>query len=73
MHEEEDSSEEDNDDKLALLAKNFKNFLKKVGNSSKSGSSFSKTIKGKNSFKTTDISNNKKMIQCRECEGYGHI
>ena len=30
MHEEEDFSEEDNDDELALLMKNFKKFLKKV-------------------------------------------
>ena len=73
MHEEEDSSEEDNDDELALLNKNFKKFLKKVSKSSKSGSSFPKTIKGKNSSTNTDISNNKKRIQCRECEGYGYI
>ena len=31
MHEGGDSSEEDNDDELALLTKNFKRFLKKVG------------------------------------------
>ena len=29
VHGEEDSSEEDNDDELALLMKNFKKFLKK--------------------------------------------
>ena len=29
VHEEEDSNEEDNDDELALLTKNFKKFLKK--------------------------------------------
>ena len=28
MHEEEDSSEKDNDDELALVTKNFKKFLK---------------------------------------------
>ena len=44
MHEEEDSSEEDNDDELALLTKNFKNFLKKVGKSSKFGSSFPQQV-----------------------------
>ena len=31
MHEEEDFSEEDNNDELPLLKKNFKKFLKKVG------------------------------------------
>ena len=40
MHKEEDSSEEDNDNELVLLTKNFKKFLKKVGKSSKSGLSF---------------------------------
>ena len=73
LQEEKDSNEEDNDDELALLTKNFKKFLKKVSNSSKSSSLFSKTFKGKNSSKTSDFSNNKKMIQFRECEGYGHI
>ena len=56
-----------------LLNKNFKKFLKKVGKSSKSSSSFPNTFKGKNSSKTSDFSNNKKRIQCRKCEGYGHI
>ena len=40
MHEEEHSSEEDEEDELALLTKNFKKFLKKVGKSSKFGPSF---------------------------------
>ena len=70
---EEDSSEEDNDDELELLTKNLKKFLKKVTKSSKSDSSFQKTFKGKNSSKNLDFSNNKKKIQCRECEGYVHI
>ena len=74
MHEEEDSSEEDNDDELTLLTKNFKKFLKKVGKSSKSSSSFPNTFKGKNSSKNPDFTNNdKKKIQCRECEGFEHI
>ena len=73
MHEEEDSSEEDNEDELSLLTKNFKKFLKKVGKSSKSGLSFPNTFKGKNSSKNSDFTNNKKRIQCRKCEGYGHI
>ena len=48
MHEEEHSSEEDNDNELALLTKNFKKFLKKVGKPSKSSPSFPRTTKGKN-------------------------
>ena len=73
VHEEKDSSEEDNNDELGLLTKNFKNFLKKVGKSSKSISSFPNIFKGKNSSKTSNFSNNKKRIQCRERECYGHI
>ena len=69
VYEQEDSSEEDNDDELALLKK----FLKKVGKSSKSGSSFPNTFKGKNSSKNSKFSNNKKRIQCRKCEGFKHI
>ena len=75
MHKEEHSSEEDDEDELALLIKNFKKFLKKVGKSSKSGISFPRTFKGKNlsAPKNFDFSNNKKRIQCRECEGFEHI
>ena len=73
MHEEEDSNEEDNDDELVFLTKNFKKFFKKVSKSSKYGSSFPNTFKGKNSSKNSDFSNNKKMVQYRECEGNGHI
>ena len=69
MREEEDSSEEDNDNELALLTKNFKKFLKIVGKPSKFGFSFPNTFEGKNSTKKLDFSNNKKRIQCRECEG----
>ena len=47
--------------------------MKKVGKSSKSGFSFCNTFKGKNSSKNSYFSNNKKRIQCRECEGFGHI
>ena len=63
MYKEEDSSEEDNDDELELLTKNFKKFLKKVGKLSKSGSLFPNTFKGKNSSKHSNFSNNKKRIQ----------
>ena len=73
VHEEKDSSEEENDDELAQRTKNFKKFLKKMGKSSKSSSSLPNTFKGKNSSKNSNFSNNKKMIQCRECESYGHI
>ena len=73
VHKEEDSNEENNDNELALLTKNFKEFLKKVRKSSKSISSFANTFRGKNSSKHLDFSNNKKMIQCKECEGLGHI
>ena len=73
MHEDEDSSEEDNDDELALLTKNLKKFLKKLGKSSKSGSSFPNAFKGKYSSKNSDFPNNKKRIQCRECEGFRKI
>ena len=75
VHEEEFSSEEDDDDELALLTKNFKKFLKKVGKPSKSSSSFPRATKSKNPLvpKRFDFSNNKKGIQCRECEGFSHI
>ena len=73
MHEKEDSREEDNDDELALLTKNFKKFFKKIGKSSKPGSSFSNTFKGKKSSKNSDFPNNKKRIQWRECEHFKHI
>ena len=64
MHKEANSGEEDNEDELALLTQNFKKFLKKVGKSSKSGSSFPNTFKGKNSLtcKYFDFLNNKKII-----------
>ena len=48
MHEEKFSSKEEDEDKLALLTKNFKKFLKKVGKSSKSCPLFPKMFKGKN-------------------------
>ena len=73
VQEEKDSNEEDNDDELVLLTKNFKKKLKKVGKSSKSSTSFPNTFKGKNSSKTSDFSNNKKRIQYRKCESYRHI
>ena len=73
VHKEEDSSEEDIDDEFALLTMNFKKFLKKVGKSSKSSSSFPNTFKGKNSSENSYFSINKKRIQCGEYEGYGHI
>ena len=49
--------------------------LKKVGKPSKSISSFPRAAKGKNLTvpKEFDFFNNKKGIQCRECEGFRHI
>ena len=73
MHEEEESIEEDNEDEPTLLTKNIKKFLKKVGKSSKCDSPFLITFKGKNSSRNSYFSNNKKRIQCKECEGFGHI
>ena len=58
---------------LHYSLKILKKFLKKVGKSSKPGSSFPKTFKGKNSSKNSNFSNNKKRIQCKECKRYGHI
>ena len=50
VHEEEHSIEEDDGDELALLTKNFKKFLKKVGKPFKSSPSFPRTAKGKNPY-----------------------
>ena len=49
--------------------------MKKVGKSSKSCSSFPKKFKGKNSStpKNSYFAKNNKRIQCKECEGFGHI
>ena len=73
VHEEKDYSENDNDDELALLTKNFKKFMKKIGKSCKSGSLFPNAFKGKNSFKNSNFIDNKKRIQCMKCEGFGHV
>ena len=74
VHDEEDSSEEDNEDEFALLTKNFRKFLKKVGKSFKSDLSFPNMFKGKNSstLKNFDFPN-KKIVQCRNREGFEHI
>ena len=63
---------ESHEDELALLTKNFHKFLKKAGKQTKSRFFGSKASKGKSSFKPLDFSN-KKGVQCRECEGYGHL
>ena len=73
VHEEEDYSDDYNNDELAQLTKNFRKFLKKVGKSSKFDFSFSITFIGKNSFRSSKFSNNKKRSQCKECERYGYI
>ena len=69
MYKEEDSSEEDNDDELALLTKNFKKFLKKIGKSSKSGSSFPNIFKGKNSSKTQIFLTIRREFNTRNVKG----
>ncbi|XP_062118771.1 uncharacterized protein LOC133832443 [Humulus lupulus] len=63
-----DVSDDEKDDEMALLTRNFQKFMKKVGNKN----NFSKAPKGNTSSKPF-VSNNKKGIQCRECDGYGHI
>ena len=76
VHGEEHSSEEDDDDdELVLLTKNFKKFLKKVDKPSKSSPSFPRMAKGKNPSvsKMFDFSNQKKGIQCRECDRFNYI
>ena len=57
---------ESSDDEMALLTKNFQKYIKKLGNKK----AIFKNPKGNFSkpFET-----NKKGIQCRECEGFGHI
>ena len=63
---EKKESSDDEDDEMALLTKNFQKYIKKLGNKK----AISKNPKGNFSkpFET-----NKKGIQCRECEGFGHI
>ena len=64
---EKEISDNEDDDDLALLTRNFQKFIKKVGNKK----SFSKNPK--ENFSSKPFVSNKKGIQCRECEGYGHI
>lgn len=59
---------DDEDDEMDLLTRNFQKFIKKVGNKM----NFSKTSKGNTSSRPF-LPNNKKDIQCYECEGYGHV
>ena len=65
-----DLDEDDDDDDVALLTKNFNKFLKKMGKWPKSGP---KPPKGKNPFKPNVFANKNKGVQCRECDGFGHI
>ncbi|KAM6545773.1 hypothetical protein CsatB_026509 [Cannabis sativa] len=58
-------SDDDNDDEMALLTKNFQDYMKSVGNKR----NFSKTPKGNisgNDFSKFFSSN--KVIRCRECD-----
>ena len=52
VHEEEDSSEEDNADELALLTKKFKNFFKKVPSHLRLVRHSPICLKGKNPLET---------------------
>ncbi|XP_062075658.1 uncharacterized protein LOC133779758 [Humulus lupulus] len=65
---EKDVYDDGKDDEMTLITRNFQKFMKKVGNKK----NFSKTPKGNTSSKPF-VSNNKKGIKCRECEGYRHI
>ena len=64
----EASDEGDSDTEMALLTKNFQKYVKSIGNKPTTG----KTPRGNFSFSKPSFAN-KKGIQCRECEGYGHI
>ena len=70
--EKMESHGNDKEDRLALLTKNFHKFLKRHASKPNLGSLVLKASKGKNSFRPLDFSN-KKGVQYRECEGYGHI
>ncbi|XP_062094317.1 uncharacterized protein LOC133800375 [Humulus lupulus] len=63
-----DSDENDGEDEMALLTKNFQKYIKKIGNKKPTF----KSSKGNHFSKHFDNSN-KRGIQWRECEGFGHI
>ena len=65
--EEGTEAEEEEEDQIVFLTKNFNKYLKKMGKGSKA---FPKNAKGNSSFNLAD---KRKGIQCRECEGFGHI
>ncbi|XP_012852378.1 PREDICTED: uncharacterized protein LOC105971989 [Erythranthe guttata] len=64
------------EESLAILSKNFGKFLKKIG---KRGNlpSTGKTVNFQNSRRNSNQDNSEeskpRRIQCRECEGFGHI
>ena len=66
--EKEASHDEDGDNEMTMLAKNFQKYIKKIGNKKFNG----KPSKG-NPSSLKPFQTNKKGIQCRECEGFGHI
>ncbi|KAI3443710.1 hypothetical protein Pfo_000375 [Paulownia fortunei] len=74
-HETKDDAQTDDQDMtdiMVLLTKNFQKFLK--NQKSKRGKN-SDTPSYKSAFNSSLFSNDRKdkLIQCRECEGYGHI
>ncbi|XP_062086925.1 uncharacterized protein LOC133793633 [Humulus lupulus] len=66
--EMETPDEGDSDSEMALLSKKFQKYMKKIGNRQTIG----KAPRGNFSYSKPSFSN-KKGIQCRECEGFGHI
>ena len=72
---DEGNDSDDNDESLVSLTKNFNRFLKMM-NKKKNPQSSRKTNnfqKSKKHTNTVENKNQSKWIQCRECEGFGHI
>ena len=64
---------EEDDDDVAFLTKNFNMFLKKMEKWSKSGPKATKPTKVKNPSKSNIFTNKNKGVQCKECDGFGHV
>ena len=74
-YSDEGNDSDDNDESLVLLTKNFNRFLKKMNRKKNPPNSkrFNNFQRNKKSTNTVEIKNQSKGIQCRECEGFGHI
>ncbi|CAM8940784.1 unnamed protein product [Rhodiola kirilowii] len=75
-----DKTEEATEQQYAMFAKNFGKFMRRqYGKGTESGQpSYSRFQKNDRAYKRnqsgdSDLDNKGKGIQCRECEGYGHI